>query len=147
MKNWKIYKNIVRLTGERKEGFERDLQAIKENGLSNWELNKQTNKQTKNILKRKLNKQTNKQKQFKKGRKTAKNWNFARKIDPVPYRSIPIWKRRKGIENKWTGLSCQFSVDGLGLNLLKFEEKKIEKFISFGFRKKKTEMIVWNLKI
>ena len=32
------------------------------------------------------------------------------------------------------------------LKTKEFEEKKIEKF-SFGFRKKKTEMIVWNLKI
>ena len=37
--------------------------------------------------------------------------------------------------SKWTGLFCLFSVDGLGLNLWKFE-KKIEK-LSFGFRKKK----------
>ena len=36
-------------------------------------------------------------------------------------------KLREKNESKWTGLFCLFSADGLGLNLWKFEKKKIEK--------------------
>ena len=43
--------------------------------------------------------------------------------------------------SKWTGLFCLFSADGLGLNLWKFEKKKIEKLknyiVRMPFRKKK----------